>query len=155
MKILTVPSSELAKAKRLDAYFHLSEGRLLARHVGRKAIKHSRLGHEDGMNARVWAPARFKRVYAVSGEEQLPYLRPSDTLNYILRAADVLSATRSENIDTYRLRKDMILVTCSGRNLGPAVSVDQGHDRFRLDSEKRSHRDRCPGDAFGGAYPSP
>jgi hypothetical protein len=132
MKTLTVPSSELANTKRLDAYFHLSEGRLLARHVGRKAIKHSQLGSKEGINARVWAPARFKRVYAVLGEEQFPYLRPSDTLNYIPRAADVLSATRSENIEAYRLQKGMILVTCSGRNLGPAVYVDASMAQFVL-----------------------
>jgi hypothetical protein len=147
MKTLTVPSSELADTKRLDAYFHLSEGRLLARHVGRKAIKHSKLGFQDGINARVWAPARFKRVYAVLGEEQLPYLRPSDTLNYILRAADVLSATKSENINSYRLRKGMILVTCSGRNLGPAVYVDAfmaqfvlSHDMIRVEIEDQTLR---------------
>lgn len=44
-------------------------------------------------------------MYAVPGEAELPYLRPSDTLNYLPRAADVLSSTRSANIDAYRLRK--------------------------------------------------
>ncbi|MGY3620184.1 hypothetical protein [Bradyrhizobium sp. USDA 10063] len=147
MKTLTISSSDLAKTARLDAYFHLSEGRLLARRVGQMAIKYSRLGHPDGLKARVWAPARFKRVYAMPGEEELPYLRPSDTLNYTFRAADMLSATRNENIDEYRLQGGMILVTCSGRNLGPAVYVDTcmaqfvlSHDMIRVEIEDETLR---------------
>lgn len=147
MKTLTVPSAELTGLNRLDAYFHLSDGRRLARQANRKATKHSRLGAKEGLNATVWAPARFKRVYAVAGEKELPYLRPSDTLNYVPRAADVLSATRSENPDNYQLRKGMILVTCSGRNLGPAVYVDAymaqfvlSHDMIRVEIEDETLR---------------
>lgn len=132
MRTLTVPSAELSGTSRLDAHYHLSEGRRLSRHVGGDAVRHARLGATEGIAAEIWAPARFKRVYAVSGEAQLPYLRPSDTLNYIPRAADLLSATRSANVDDYQLRKGMILVTCSGRNLGPAVYVDAFLERFVL-----------------------
>ena len=114
----------------------------------RKALKHLRLGSaEGGLDAKVWAPARFKRVYAVAGEKELPYLRPSDTLNYVPRAADMLSARRSKDIDTYRLRKGMILVTCSGRNLGPTVYVDAfmaafvlSHDMIRVEVEDETLR---------------
>lgn len=147
MRVLTVPSDELASLGRLDAYFHLSDGRSLTRHVGKEAVKHSRLGAANGLNAKVWAPARFKRIYAVADEEELPYLRPSDTLNYVPRAADMLSATRSKDIDTYRLREGMILVTCSGRNLGPAVYVDAfmapfvlSHDMIRVEIEDETLR---------------
>lgn len=147
MKTLTVPSEELASLGRLDAYFHLSDGRRLARHSTGKMLKHSRLGAKDGLKATVWAPNRFKRVYAVTGEEGLPYLRPSDTLNYLPRAADMLSATRSKNIDSYRLRAGMILVTCSGRNLGPSVYVDDfmaqfvlSHDMIRVEIEDETLR---------------
>jgi type I restriction enzyme S subunit len=147
MRTLTVPSDELASLGRLDAYFHLSDGRRLVRNSVDTALKRSRLGSTDGLKATVWAPARFKRVYAVAGEKELPYLRPSDTLNYVPRAADMLSATRSENIDSYRLRTGMILVTCSGRNLGPTVFVDAfmaqfvlSHDMIRVEIEDETLR---------------
>lgn len=132
MKLLTVPSAELSGSSRLDAYFHLSDGRRLARHASRQKTRHERLGAVDGLAASIWAPARFKRVYAVAGEDNVSYLRPSDTLNYVPRAADLLSTSRSTNIDNYRLAKGTILVTCSGRNLGPAVYVDAYLERFVL-----------------------
>ena len=132
MKVQTVDSSELVSSSRLDAYFHLSAGRKLSRHVGRTEIRHLRLGDRNAVGAAIWAPGRFKRVYAGVGETHLPYLRPSDTLNFIPLAADHLSATRSANIDTYRLKKGTILVTCSGRNLGPVAYVDAFLERFVL-----------------------
>lgn len=131
MRTLTVPSDELASLGRLDAYFHLSDGRRLTRHISKKAV----LGAESGINASVWMPARLKHVYAVDGEDSLPYLRPSDTLNYVPRAADDLSATRSNGIDSYRLRRGMVLVTRSGRNLGPVVYADAFLERFVLSDD--------------------
>ena len=65
MRTLTVPSDELASLGRLDAYFHLSDGRRLTRHISKKAV----LGAESGINASVWMPARLKHVYAVDGED--------------------------------------------------------------------------------------
>jgi hypothetical protein len=38
MRTLTVASNELESSGRLDAYFHLSEGRRLTRHVSRKEL---------------------------------------------------------------------------------------------------------------------
>lgn len=147
MRTLTVASDELASLGRLDAYFHLSEGRRLTRHVGGNELSHSRLGSAEGISASIWAPARFKRVYAVAGEKELPYLRPSDVLNYVPRAADTLSTTRSKDIDSYRLRPGMLLVTCSGRNLGPTVYVDSfmaqfvlSHDMIRVEIEDETLR---------------
>ena len=81
MRTLTVASDDLASLGRLDAYFHLSEGRRLARHVGRKELCHGRLGSADGLKATIWIPGRLKHVYAVPGEQAVQYLRPSDTLN--------------------------------------------------------------------------
>ncbi len=103
--MLAVPSAELSGTGQLDAYFHLSEGRRLARHADEEALLHRRLGAVDGVNASTWMPNRMKQVPAVAGEDALPYLRPSDTLNYIPRAANDLSATRNKNVDEYRLAK--------------------------------------------------
>lgn len=135
MRTLTVAGAELESLGRLDAYFHLSEGRRLIRHVGRKELGHSRLGSAEGLKAKVWMPGRLKHVYAVPGEEAVPYLRPSDTLNFLPRAADDLSAWRTDDIDSYRLKRGMILVTRSGRNLGPVIYTDAFLERFVLSDD--------------------
>ncbi|MFL5961680.1 MAG: antitoxin Xre/MbcA/ParS toxin-binding domain-containing protein [Gaiellaceae bacterium] len=89
------------------------------------------LGGSEGL-ARVWAPPRFKRVYAAANEESVPYLRPYDIFDYLPIEADRLSALRSPNLDKYRVERGTILQTCSGRNLGPAVMVDDSIAEFAL-----------------------
>jgi type I restriction enzyme S subunit len=88
----------------------------------------------------IWAPSRFKRTYAVEGETSVPYLRAYDIFEYLPDAADHLSEKRTDDLDTYRVRNGLILQTCSGRNLGPAVVVDSyldgfvmSHDLLRVD----------------------
>jgi hypothetical protein len=94
--------------------------------------------------AELMAPKRFKRVYAARSEDSLPYLRPYDIFDYLPVPADLLSATRNSNIAELRLNTEMILLTCSGRNLGPAVAVDEhigqfllSHDAIRITIEDR------------------
>jgi len=77
----------------------------------------------------------------------VPYLRPYDAFEYLPVAADQLSALRTRRLDTYRLRKGMILQTCSGRNLGPALMVDDylarfvlSHDMVRIEIEDEQMR---------------
>ena len=135
MKTLTVHSIDLESLNRLDAYFHLSDGRRLARHVSTGAIQHLGFGAEGGLKAKVWMPGRLKHVYAVTGEKYLPYLRPSDTLNYLPRAADHISESRTPNIDSYKIIPGMILITRSGRNLGPVIYVDEYLSRFALSDD--------------------
>lgn len=133
MKVLDVPSADLKTAGRLDAQFHLSEGRRIAIRFAKtkSKIAFRPLTGSSGLG-RVWAPSRFKRVYTVEGEAAVPYLRPYDVFSYLPRPADFLSATRSPNLNDYRIARGMILMTCSGRNLGPAVLVDEFLARFVL-----------------------
>ncbi|WP_125615845.1 hypothetical protein [Actinomadura sp. WAC 06369] len=98
-----------------------------------------------GNLASISAPKRFKRVYATSAEESLPYLRPYDIFDYLPIAADHLSVSRNSVIDDLRLHIGTILLTCSGRNLGPAVAVDRhlsnfvlSHDAIRIDPHSTS-----------------
>jgi hypothetical protein len=100
------------------------------------------LGH-----GKIWAPARFKRAYAAPGEPSAPYLRPYDVFNYFPEPADWLSTLRTEDLQTYQLKRGMILQTCSGRNLGPAVIVDSylakfllSHDMIRIEIEQERLR---------------
>ncbi|MCW5774894.1 MAG: restriction endonuclease subunit S [Phycisphaeraceae bacterium] len=148
MRVLSVSSNVLSSTGRLDAKFHLSEGSAVAArmHCARKTLEFRQLGGEDGIG-RAWYPTRFKRIYAVLDEDFVPYLRPYDVFSYLPRAADRLSATRSHRLTDYRISKDTILMTCSGRNLGPAVITDAylaqfvlSHDMIRLKIEDETLR---------------
>lgn len=139
-----IPSRLLADADRLDARYFLSAGFAAARFVASAAargVPTRRLGGAGGI-ARVWAPGRFRRVYAAPGERALPYLRPYDVFEYIPGAADYLSERGTPRRVDYEIRRGTILQTCSGRNLGPAVMVDAhlagfllSHDMVRIDCE--------------------
>ena len=143
MRIDTLRSSDLLHSGRLDSGYHLSSGRhataTLERAASEQGIRFRELGQPDGIG-NIWQPNRFKRIYAASKEEKLPYLRPYDIFEFLPTPADYLSAGRSENIDSYRLKDGMLLQSCSGRNLGPAVMVDKylagfvlSHDVLRIE----------------------
>ncbi len=133
MRKRIVQLEEFHQSGRLDSWYYLSPGdaqvNILASARSRAAIV--RLGGTGGVG-RVWAPARFKRVYAIAEELSVPYLRPYDVFNYLPEAADWLSARGTRRLDAYRLKRGMILQTCSGRNLGPAVYVDGYLEPFAL-----------------------
>lgn len=100
-----------------------------------------------GALGKVWAPSRFKRVYATAAEERVPYLRPYDIFDYLPGPADWLSVSRSDNLKQLRVEAGTILQTCSGRNLGPAVLADEylagfafSHDLVRIEIEDDTER---------------
>jgi hypothetical protein len=130
--VATTPLESLRTLRRLDAWYYLAPGAAAARSLeaARAAgVKTVRLGGADGL-AYVWAPARFKRAYAAEGEKSLPYLAPHDIFEYLPRATLHLSEKRTRNLDIYRVNRGMVLQTCSGRNLGPSVIVDEMLERF-------------------------
>lgn len=134
MRTEILQASELLKSGRLDSAYYLSTGRrtVAALDVARQqGLIFRRLGQPGGIG-KVWQPNRFKRIYAAAREEKLPYLRPYDIFEFLPTPADFLSLKRSENIDSYRLRRGMLLQSCSGRNLGPAVFVDSYLSQFVL-----------------------
>lgn len=142
MNYSSLPARTVSTTGRLDAGFFLASGNqaaLLLMDLRVKGLLHARLGEPDGL-AKVWQPDRFKRAYAAELEPKLPYLRPYDVFSFLPTAADYLSAARNSKIDTYKLREGMILQSCSGRNLGPAVMVDKylaefliGDDMLRIE----------------------
>lgn len=128
----TINAVSLAKRSRLDAKFFLSPGvRAASRLDALRAhgISFVRLGGEDGV-AKAWSPARFRKEHAAPKEESVAYLRPYDVFEYLPEAADLISVSRTEHLDGCRLHRGMILQTCSGRNLGPAVFVDDYLAKF-------------------------
>ncbi|MGI5523051.1 hypothetical protein ACQEUX_19255 [Micromonospora sp. CA-259024] len=123
MIIDSISSSDVRLATRLDSSYHLSPGvKALARVSGVSVAGGDVV--PLGSIARIWAPKRFKREYAVGSEEAAQYLRPYDVFDYLPAPADLLSVKHNEDIDQLRLSEDMLILTCSGRNLGPAVAVE-------------------------------
>lgn len=132
MKIETVSAVSLSVHARLDSKYFLAPGIKAAERIARvkaNGVLCVPLGGSEGI-AQIWQPNRFKRAYASGSEPSVPYLRPYDIFEYLPRAADLLSVKRNKAIDTYILKRGMILQSCSGRNLGPAVFVDSYLERF-------------------------
>lgn len=134
MKLISVKSTALNLAGRLDSWYFLSpanqatQSLLQARARG---VSFRRLGGSGGI-AEVWSPNRFKRAYSAPDEPSVPYLRPYDVFSYLPEPADWLSIERTKKLEDYRLESGMLLQTCSGRNLGPGVIVDAYLAKFAL-----------------------
>ena len=129
MKTATTLSRGLLNSGRLDAAYFLDSAGVIRASLsaggGYTLRSIASLGE-------AYAPSRFKRTYAVDGEESVPYLRPYDVFEYLPPEADRLSASRTENLDDYMIRKCDILQTCSGRNLGPVTVADSYLTQFAL-----------------------
>jgi hypothetical protein len=126
--VRTVRASLALTVDRLDASFHASPGEAAAARVVATGRPIARVGDI----ATVWTPSRFARVWAADNEPSVPYLRPYDTFDYLPVAAEHLSRVRTENLDALMIQRDDVLVTCSGRNLGPPVLADDTLARFAL-----------------------
>lgn len=144
MKGSTISSADLIDVGRLDAGYYLSGAGAIrtriaaARGVSRRTI--------DSF-AQVYAPGRFKRTYAVPGEDSVSYLRPYDVFEYLPPEADRLSVSRTAKLDDYRIYEGDILQTCSGRNLGPVTIADSylaqfvlSHDMVRITVDDKAQR---------------
>lgn len=144
MKGSTISSADLIGIGRLDAGYYLSgAGAIRARVAAVRGVTQ----HPIESFARVFAPSRFKRTYAVPGEDSVSYLRPYDVFEYLPPEADRLSVSRTAKLDDYRIYEGDILQTCSGRNLGPVTIADSylaqfvlSHDMVRITVEDRVQR---------------
>ncbi len=149
MIVRSVKVRSLRANRRLDSKYFCSPGtqaaeRLVIAAAGGTELR--TLGGASGF-AEIWAPSRFKRAYAASGEDGVPYLRPYDVFDYVPQAADLLSPNRSDNLSELMAPPGSLLQTCSGRNLGPAVAVDArlatfalSHDLIRIEIDDEIER---------------
>lgn len=145
MKTATTLSRDLLDSGRLDAAYFLGSATAIRKTLntgaGHTLVPISSLGE-------AYAPSRFKRTYAVNGEDSVPYLRPYDVFEYLPPEADRLSATRTENLANYVIREGDILQTCSGRNLGPVTIADTYLAQFALSHDMIRVRINNPADRF-------
>ncbi|MGY3262237.1 hypothetical protein [Frigoribacterium sp. 2355] len=145
--IITAPSAtSIARATRLDASYFTAPGvitnirldRLVAE--GSKTFKISDVGTVEHVT-------RFKRVLAAPKEPSVPFLRAFDVFEYLPEASDSLSLDRTPDLDALRVEPGVILITRSGRNLGPCVLTDDylagfipSDDLLRVRIENESNR---------------
>lgn len=137
MNVETVSAFSLASHARLDSKYFLSPGIQAADRIAQakaRGILCVPLGGPNGIG-RVWQPNRFTKVEAAEREEKSPYLAPYDVFEYMPRATEFLSAKRSKGFQSCLLKRGMLLQSCSGRNLGPAVFVDSYLERFVIGSD--------------------
>ena len=118
--------------RRLDAGYFCSPGAKAAvtlDHLRVAGVRMVRVAGECGLGT-VFHPNRFKRQIAAPAEEALPFLRAFDVFEYLPQPADWISEARTERIDDLRVTEGEILLTRSGRNLGPSVIVDSHLAQF-------------------------
>jgi len=132
VKLAPIRSRSLMSGHRLDAkYFSSPAVRIREVLAVSPDVSLRQLGGAAGF-ATVFAPKRFKRTYAVPGEEFVSYLRPYDVFEFLPPEADRLSVSRTEYLDEYMIKAGDLLQTCSGRNLGPLTIADEYLARFAL-----------------------
>lgn len=149
MKLNTITASAIFGYGRLDSQFYLSPGVSASEKISlskKRGVACKPIGGTLGI-AKIWQPSRFKRAYAAPHEESVAYLRPYDVFEYLPTSADLLSIRRNKDIASYILKRGMILQSCSGRNLGPAIFVDSylakfvvGDDMIRIEIEDENLR---------------
>lgn len=144
MIVAPVQATSLFEGNRLDARYYSAPA---IRIKSVLAAKREVTLRPIGRYADVRTPKRFKRTYAVPGEEFVPYLRPYDVFEFLPPEADRLSRTRTAHLDEYLIQAGDLLQTCSGRNLGPLTIADEylagfalSHDMIRISIPDETER---------------
>jgi type I restriction enzyme S subunit len=115
VKAFTLTSNEFFTAQiRLNAYSYLPISRyarkILAKGEGKFRLK--KLGDLD-VSQKVFTPPRFKRIYVNNEKDGIPLLQGSHIP--LLKYFDIkLIWNKMENLSEYVIKKNWILVTCSG-----------------------------------------
>ena len=123
MRISALSAATVAKATRLDADYFTAPGIVAVDRIetltrsGVDTFTIAEVGEVEHVT-------RFKRVLAASEEPSLPFLRAFDVFEYLPEPADLLSKGRTPDLATLLIEPGVILVTRSGRNLGPCVLAD-------------------------------
>lgn len=96
---------------RLDASFHLSSGR-----QAKIAIQELSLEKQDlsKLSLKIYNGARFKRVYIADEKKGIAFMGSSDMLKTDFTGLKFLSKVYTKNISELLIKKDWILVSCSG-----------------------------------------
>lgn len=124
MIIASPSSAAVAQATRFDASYFTAPGVAAANRLDELVLDGVATFRVNDVGD-VEHVTRFKRVLAASEEESIPFLRAFDVFEYLPEPADRISVSRTTDLDTLRVEPGVILVTRSGRNLGPVVMADE------------------------------
>ncbi|MFN3489626.1 MAG: methylation-associated defense system restriction endonuclease subunit S MAD5 [Emticicia sp.] len=112
MKILTTKSAWFHDSDlRLDASFHLSEGRVSKIQVLKCPYKIDSLGN---LTSDIFYGGRARRVYVEDKERGIPFMGSSDMLKADLNSLKYISTKNTKNLSGFILKKDWILISRSG-----------------------------------------
>ncbi|GAB6119948.1 type I restriction-modification system restriction endonuclease DNA specificity subunit HsdS [Bacteroidia bacterium] len=112
MKTIIANKSWLAESDlRLDASFHLSDGRLTSITFKKANIKTSPL-HE--VTQRIFYGGRSRRIYVNRKENGIPFIKGADIVKADFSPLKMISRKRTANLDEYFLEEGWTLITRSG-----------------------------------------
>lgn len=136
MKTATATSAWLLdEGNRLDASFHLSDGR-----EAKLLVKKSPHGFKtlETVSLKLFNGSRFKRAYVDDPERGYPYLTASDMTKAEPYSGTYLSKKMTGNTEGLMLHKDWLLISCSG-TIGKVVFTNEDfegqigtHDLIRI-----------------------
>jgi type I restriction enzyme, S subunit len=128
----------IAEGTRLTGAFHLSEDQLAVATVRRARTPTEPL-HKLVRDRGIFRGPIFSRRYVAGPEYGEPYVSAKDLMAADVQPSAYLSRSHGKLLDTLRLREGMILVTCSGMNLGKAIwtrpeldGIVASHDLIRI-----------------------
>lgn len=112
MKTIVANKSWLAESDlRLDASFHLSDGRLTIV-AFKKANIETRPLHK--VTEKIFYGGRARRVYVKNKEYGLPFIKGADIVKSDFSSLKILSRKRTANLNEYFLEEGWTLITRSG-----------------------------------------
>ena len=107
---------------RLTGGFHLSEDQRAVARLRRLRGRSTPLG-DVCRPGELFSGPIFKRLYAAGAQFGEPYVSGNALLQAEVRPSSYLSRRMGDLLNLLKLRQDMILVTCSGMNLGESIWV--------------------------------
>ena len=136
MKTVTVKNTWLSDSDlRLDASFHLSDGPVTKILLKRSPYSTTTLSIESES---IYTGNIFKRVYVDNNISGFPFLTPSDMMKVNIDGNKFVSRKHTKNREKLTIKKDWILVSCSG-TLGNTVYTNEDfhnrvatHDLIRI-----------------------
>lgn len=109
---------------RLDASCQLNESRSVTVLLDKIPVKKLQLNE---VATKIYNGPRFKRYYVKDDERGIPFMGSSDMLKSNLRNLKYISKRYSKNIDDLIIKKDWILVSCSG-TIGNTAFTNQNFE---------------------------
>lgn len=129
---------------RLTGAFHITEDRLAVATLRKWTGEKSRVG-ELVTGRGIFRGQIFSRMFVDDPSLGEPYVSAKDIVNADVCPAGYLSRRHGELLDQLRLHEGMILITCSGMNLGRAIwarrdfeGLIASHDLIRIEPDDKA-----------------